>query len=343
MIDSWIPNICNGYFFGVSSSHKNVEIESKHYLNLFKLSESIKRINCCGDENLFYLKGDCNFIYQYFESKNMDLYIRFIIIWLFISEKKFKNNDDDDKNNNNKNKNIVAFQDHFSKYLFGDGNRLIIGKNWKLIHPKLKILLQNCLINNNNFYLKQNIHNIQLLDVSYSDVDFGINGIKWLGNIVNNKNSTIKILKMSKCGLTFKCCQLLTICLLSMGDNLYSNLVELNISYNYDINDASIYLLLNRGINKKCINLRKLYIQWLSLTDLSCKYIVEYYSDSDLNSNKLIEIYLNGNKNITIEGAIILNGLLQGMLIKNRNVLFNLTDCQINVSSIVKFDPRLLN
>merc|ERR1712129_66550 len=152
----------------------------------------------------------------------------------------------------------------------------------------------------------------------------------------------IKILKIAKNDLDFKCVQLFVISLLSTPRMFCCSLIELNISYNVAIGDDALYLLLNKGIANKCPSLKTLYVQWTNVSSLSARYIVEFYTKLPYHS--LSQLYLNGNKRMTSEGAIVLNACLQGILKERTDIVINISDCidAINVSKLIKFDSRLI-
>eukprot|EP01083_Nonionella_stella_P002455 7088_1 len=324
-IDSWIPNVWSGYFFGTNNRSQNVVIAPKHYLNLFQIA--IKNTEHDGAQGSLWFCESTNFIYEYFGDSKM---------WLTVSDSLLFDYYYHNELNNKQNKvskvkkrfNIKAFNDHFNKYMIGD--RLIIRKKWVSIHPKLKLLLKDC--------LRQKVKNITTLDLSFNDKMFGISGTKYICNAVNIAQSTVNTLKLTKNDLNFQCIQLFVISLLSI--NRYSALQVLNISYNAGIEDDSIYLLLNKGIATKCPHLSTLYVQWTNITDLSAKYIVSFYESNPYHA--LSQWYLNGNQKISPQGAVVLNAALQGILIHRRRIMINISDCKINVSHLVKFDKRLV-
>merc|ERR1712228_372698 len=235
----------------------------------------------------------------------------------------------------NKNVKLIAFNDHFSKYVIG--NKLVLRKKWISLHPKLKNLLIDDLTHGSIQY--GNVQRIKTSDLSFNDVGFGLNGMKFVCDTINK--SSVQILKIAKNDLDFKCIQLFVISILSTPKNHFCALTELNISYNLKIDDNALHLLLNKGIAQKCHNLKTLYVQWTSISSLATKYIVEFYTKLPYHS--LSELYLNGNKNITSQGAIVLNAALQGILKERKDVVINISDCkQINVSKLIKFDHRLI-
>ncbi len=117
-------------------------------------------------------------------------------------------------------------------------------------------------------------------------------------------------------------------------------MVELNVSYNGHIGDDSLHLLLNKGIAAKCPLLTTLYAQWTAIGDLSCKYIVAFFQQNPLHS--LCTLYLNGCKRISSEGAVLINAMLQGLLMERKEMSVNLSDCNINIPRLVRFDKRLI-
>lgn len=230
--------------------------------------------------------------------------------------------------------NAKAFNDHFSGFMISD--RMIIRKKWPSIHPKLRLLLRDCLCG------RQSAPSISTLDLSFNDDRFGLNGTKFICDVLNSgyPECTVSTLKLAKNGLDFQCIQLLTISLLSIPNPHWSSLVELNVSHNALIGDDSMHLLLNKGIAIKCPQLKTLHVQWTAISDLSCKYIVSFFQENPLHF--LCSLYLNGSKQITSDGAVLINAMFQGILIDRKEVRVNLSDCNINISRLIRFDKRLV-
>ena len=325
-----------GHFFGICDHRKTVQIAPKHYLRLFSLSESLmaeeekeqeeKARNlwlCPSTHSIFEYKADRRMWLSVTDALCFDYYFHLRLDAVDRLRPKF---------------NAKAFDDHFSGFMISD--RLIIRKKWASIHPKLRLLLRDCLCRHGPSSLNDNVRSIRTLDVSFNDDRFGLNGTKFIGNVLNSKHCSISTLKMAKNGLDFQCIQLLTISLLSIPNPSFSSLIELNVSYNGQIGDDSMHLLLNKGIAAKCPQLRTLHAQWTSISDLSCKYIVSFFQQNPFHS--LCSLYLNGSKQITSGGAVLINAMLQGLLIERKEFSVNLSDCNINISRLIRFDKRLI-
>ena len=330
-INTWIPNIWGGQYFGSKKGDKtgkinyNPSISSKYYLDLFQI------IIKSSISDLWYCE-ETNEIYEYFNKNKLWFKVQDSLLYDYYYHHIIDNKNIITKINSNFN--LKAFKDHFSKYLM-QNTTLVLRKNWNSLHPKLKLLLKDCLINNY-------IH-IECIDLSYNDNLFGLNGTKYLCDIISSSSSTtssLKILRCSKNDINFRCIQLFVISLLSIKPKSFCGLTEINFYGNKDIGDDSLYLLLNEGISKKCPNLKKLYLQWTNISNLSCKYIVSFYESCLYHP--LFLLYLSGNKKITSIGCCILNAMLQGICINRKDIIINISDCEVNVSQLIKFDSRLI-
>merc|ERR1712228_30101 len=116
---------------GVNNKAKNVILAPKHYLNLFKISLNDDK----NDQNLWHC-NETGLIYEYFEEDKMWLTVSDSLLFDYYFHKKIKQNETLKLNKNVK---LIAFNDHFSKYVIG--NKLVLRKKWISLHPKLKNLL----------------------------------------------------------------------------------------------------------------------------------------------------------------------------------------------------------
>jgi len=329
-LDQWMPSIWTGHFFGVSAATAAtgaISLPPKYFLTLF----GIKKVD--NGDNLWLCESN-NCIYEYFEESNMwlstisdSLLFEYYYHFVFKAQKKLEQEISIDKKYN-----VTAFNDHFKKFIT-DEHRLIIRKHWKSLHPKLKLLLKTVLLQNKRI--------ITVLDLSFNGKDFGLDEMKFVCNITNAHNTSLRVLKLAKNDLDFKCIQLLVISFFSIlpRHRNYSKLMEINIAYNTNVDDNAFNLLLNKGIALKCPHLKMFYVQWCQLTDLACKYCVQFYENYRYHS--LSQLYMNGNSMITANGAIVLNAMLQGLCLPRSDININISDCNVYSMSI-KLDKRLI-
>jgi len=341
-MDSWMPCIWTGHFFGTNRNHhrsnkaKNqVVVAPKHYLSLFQVDKVAEA------DNLWFCEST-GFIYEYFAENKVwlntvtdSLLYEYYYHFIFKQQKEIER-----QQRISKTFNLTAFNDHFGKYVH-EKNRLMIRKQWQSMHPKLKLLLKHSLTLRPDT-TANNLAFITVLDLGYNEDRFGLEGMKYVCNITNVHHSSLRVLKLAKNNLDFQCVQLFVISLFSILPKRtnYSKLIEINFSYNTEIGDDSLYLLLMKGIALRCPHLKSLYVQWTNIGDLSCKYLTKFYEENKYHS--LARIYFNGNKRITTDGACVLNALLQGLCFNRKEISINISDCMLYLSQIVKFDQRLI-